>query len=86
MEIYKEILLRYLVENDSSPESVTVTVSAKEIVESECYKLISKIKDILETPFTTKTEEIFMIEKIVTEFEKKGITVKEMSYNGFKNI
>lgn len=76
MEIYKEILLRYLVECDSSPQSETICVSAKEIVEGKCYKLVSKIKDILENPFISKCEQLFVIEKIILEFEKTGITVK----------
>ncbi len=76
MEIYKEILLRYLVESDDSPQSETISVSAKEIVEGKCYKLVSKIKDILENPFISKCEQLFVIEKIILEFEKTGITVK----------
>ena len=76
MEIYKEILLRYLVECDGLPQSETISVSAKELVEGKCYKLVSKIKDILENPFISKCEQLFVIEKIILEFEKTGITVK----------
>ena len=51
MEPYKEIILKFVLENEKKLNSSTIVISAKDIVENECYKTILKIKSILDNPF-----------------------------------
>ena len=52
MEPYKEIIIKFIIENDEKLSSGTkLEISAKDIVESECYQLILKIKAIIEYAF-----------------------------------
>ena len=45
MEPYKEIIIKFIIENGEKLSSGTkLEISAKDIVESECYQLILKIK------------------------------------------
>ena len=40
MEPYKEIILKFVLENEKKLNSSTIVISAKDIVENECYKTI----------------------------------------------
>ena len=68
MEPYKEIIIKFIIENGE--------ISAKDIVESECYQLILKIKAIIEYAFMSDTQKAVAIEKIISGFNEVGITVK----------
>ena len=77
MEPYKEIIIKFIIENGEKLSSGTkLEISAKDIVESECYQLILKIKAIIEYAFMSDTQKAFAIDKIVSDFKKSGITVK----------
>jgi hypothetical protein len=75
MEPYKEIIIKFIIENGEKLSSGTkLEISAKDIVESECYQLILKIKAIIEYAFDT--QKALAIEKIISGFNEAGITVK----------
>jgi len=64
MKPYKEIILKFIIENGEKLSSGTkLEISAKEIVESECYQLILKIKAIIEYAFMSDTQKALAIEK-----------------------
>ena len=66
-------------ENDKElPSGTTIEISAKDIVEGECYQLILKIKAILENTFMTDMQKIFAIDKIVSDFKNSGIYIKHI--------
>ena len=77
MEPYKEIIIKFIIENGEKLSSGTkLEISAKDIVESECYQLILKIKAIIEYAFMSDTQKAVAIEKIISGFNESGITVK----------
>jgi len=74
MELYKEILLKLL---DNA--NVTITIESPEInidniIESECYKILKKIKDVMSDDAFNDAECFEKIEKILLLLEEKGIT------------
>ena len=76
MEPYKEIILKFVLENEENLNSSTVVISAKDIVENECYKTILKIKSVLESPFYSVMQKSFAVNRAISEFEKLGITME----------
>ena len=75
MEPYKEIILKFVLENEKKLNSSTIVISAKDIVENECYKTILKIKSILDNPFYSVVQS-FAVNQAISEFEKLGITME----------
>ncbi len=76
MEPYKEIILKFVLENEKKLNSSTIVISAKDIVENECYKTILKIKSILDNPFYSVVQKSFAVNQAISEFEKLGITME----------
>ena len=77
MEPYKEIIIKFIIENGEKLSSGTkLEIPAKDIVESECYQLILKIKAIIEYAFMSDAQKTVAIEKIISGFNEAGITVK----------
>lgn len=76
MEPYKEIILKFVLENEEKLNSSTIVISAKDIVENECYKTILKIKSILDNPFYSVVQKSFAVNKAISEFEELGITME----------
>ena len=77
MEPYKEIIIKFIIENGEKLSSGTkLEISAKDIVESECYQLILRIKSIIEYAFMSDTQKALAIEKIISGFNEAGITIK----------
>ena len=77
MEPYKEIIMKFVMENEEKlPSGTKLEISAKDIVEGECYQLILRIKSIIEYAFMSDMQKAFAIDKIVSDFKKSGITVK----------
>ena len=72
MELLEEILLSVLkkkVREIELPEMAEI----QRIVEMECYKALSKIKEIISNDDLDDPECFYKIEKIVCLFEKMGI-------------
>ena len=64
MEPYKEIIIKFIIENGEKLSSGTkLEISAKDIVESECYQLILKIKAIIEYAFMSDTQKHWQLKK-----------------------
>ena len=77
MEPYKEIIMKFVMENEEKlPSGTKLEISAKDIVEGECYQLILRIKSIIEYAFMSDTQKALAIEKIISGFNETGITVK----------
>ena len=77
MEPYKEIIMKFVMENEEKlPSGTKLDISAKDIVEGECYQLILRIKSIIEYAFMNDTQKALAIEKIISGFNETGITVK----------
>ncbi len=72
MELYKEILSQYLSQEQAQIIFPDLHLSAKEIVQLQCYQALQKIKDILHDD-TLEDQECFMkIEEIICTFEELG--------------
>ena len=76
MEPYEEIILKFVLENEEKLNSSTIVISAKDIVENECYKTILKIKSILDNPFYSVVKKSFDVNQAISEFEELGITME----------
>ena len=74
---FYNVPIKFIIENGEKLSSSTkLEISAKDIVESECYQLILKIKAIIEYAFMSDTQKALAIEKIISGFNEAGITVK----------
>lgn len=72
MDLYKEILIKILEKENIEIYFPNLINTPVEIVESECYKILKKIKEIIEDD-TLEDKECFMrIERIVNLFEEMG--------------
>ncbi len=72
MELYKEILTNILEKQEVNVVFPNMKSDIKDIVEIECYKLLNRIKIILEDD-NLDDEECFMkIEAIICLFEELG--------------
>lgn len=69
MDLYKEILVNFLVERCAYPEK---GLDAKELLSLECYQLIEKIRDILADDTMNDPECYRKIEALVTLYDHLG--------------
>ncbi len=72
MDLYKEIL-----SNALSSEKIQITfpnlkISPTEIIESECYQALQKIKAIIQNDSLNDSECFMKIEEIISVFENLG--------------
>lgn len=74
MELYKELLLRALENGKISIQFTGAQVNLNEIIESKCYQILNKIKQIILDDTLDDKECFEQIEKIVCLFEKNGIS------------
>lgn len=72
MDLYKEILINVLQNEDIHITFPNLQVSAKEIVEMECYRALQKIKAIIEDDRLADETCFERIEAIVCLFELMG--------------
>ena len=72
MELYKEILIGILQNNECKITFSNVQINATEIVTQECYKALRKIREILDNHQLEDAECFMEIEKIVCLFEQMG--------------
>lgn len=72
MELYQEILSNVLSKQEIKVTFPTLKLSAKEIVEMECYQALTQIKAIIEDDSLADTECFAKIEAIVSTFEQLG--------------
>ena len=70
MELYKEILINALEKQKAEVYFPDLKLSAKEIVELNCYKTLKQIKDVLEDKNLEDADCFERIEQIVCIFEK----------------
>ena len=72
MELYKEILAHYLAQEDAQIVFPDLQLTAKEIVEMQCYQALCRIKNILHDD-TLEDDACFLkIEEIICTFEVLG--------------
>ncbi len=72
MELYEEIILEFLRNEDVRVVFPKLYINPTEILKFESYKALERIKEIIEDD-TIEDEECFVkIEKIVRTFEKIG--------------
>ena len=72
MELYQEILAKLLTQQKVEVVFPNLSENPEEMVKGECYKMLSKIKAILEDDSLTDQECFVKIEKIVCLFEEAG--------------
>lgn len=72
MDLYKEILAKVLESTEVHIVFPELSLNAAEIVGSECYKALQKIKAIVEDDSLDDKTCFMKIEKIVCVFEELG--------------
>lgn len=72
MELYEEILAKRLASERMEIAFPDLRVNAAEIVQMECYKVLQKIKAIMEDDSLDDGECFMRIEKIICAFEDAG--------------
>lgn len=72
MDLYKEILSNILKRQDINIMFPNLHISARDILEMECYKALHKIKAIIEDDSLEDTECFIKIEETVCLFERLG--------------
>ncbi|MBQ6893457.1 MAG: hypothetical protein IJN48_04555 [Clostridia bacterium] len=72
MELYKEILIRVLKDEDIVVSFPNLNIDAKEIIKLTCYQTLQEIKSILEDTNLDDKQCFEKIEKIVCLFEDIG--------------
>ncbi|NLS84126.1 MAG: hypothetical protein GXZ14_00720 [Ruminococcaceae bacterium] len=72
MDLYKEILTKILKEQKIEVVFLNLKISAKEIVEMECYRALQKIKSLMEDEGLEDKDYFIKIEKIVWVVEQLG--------------
>lgn len=76
LEAYKSIILKFIGENDEEISQSNLNINASEIVEGECYKALTKIKALLESPFLSSIEQVVAIDRIISYCEDIGIFIR----------
>ena len=74
MELYKEILAQALSQQRAEIIFPDLHINATQIIESECYKALQKIKAIIEDDSLDDESCFKRIEEIVCTFEAIGST------------
>lgn len=74
MELYKEILVRILSGEDTEIIFPNLHIDPTQIVELECYKVLQKIKVVIEDDSLEDESCFKKIEEIVRAFEEVGST------------
>jgi len=74
MKLYAEILSHYLSNENAQILFPDLQLSAKEIVEMQCYQALCKIKGILYDDTLTDDESFLKIEEIICTFRELGST------------
>ena len=72
MDLYQQILTHVLVHQDIHVTFPNLHIDAEQIVESECYKALQKIKAIIEDDSLEDNDCFMKIEEIVCTFEEIG--------------
>lgn len=73
MDLYKELLIEILRNEEINITFPNITLSCDEIVSAECYKAMQKIKHIVQDDSLDDKECFAKIEAIVILFETLGI-------------
>ena len=72
MELYKEIIANIISKEEVQVTFSNLNISAKEIIESECYKALNNIKAIIEDDSLEDVDCFMKIEKIICLLEDIG--------------
>ena len=72
MELYKEILAKALENEELHILFPQLQINAAQIVELECYKILQKIKAVIESDGFSDAECFVKIEEIILAFEDAG--------------
>lgn len=72
MDLYKEILVNILEQENVEITFTNLTINSEKIIENQCYKALNEIKSIIEDDSLDDKECFMKIEKIVTTLENIG--------------
>ena len=72
MELYVEILARYLAQENARLVFPDLQLNAKEIVELQCYQALCQIQEIVRDDSLEDAECFERIERIICVFEQMG--------------
>lgn len=72
MDLYKEILVNILEQENVEITFTNLTINTEKIIENQCYKALNEIKSIIEDDSLDDKECFMKIEKIVTTLENIG--------------
>mgnify|MGYP000274759265 CR=1 FL=1 len=72
MELYKEILTKVFATKEVKITFSDLQIDPKEIVEMQCYRVLQKIKTVIQDDSLTDNECFMKIEEIVGIFETLG--------------
>ena len=72
MELYKEILIQALKNEELSVTFPNLKIDGAEIVEKECYKALRRIKDIIHDDSLSDGECFKKLEEFICSFEEVG--------------
>ena len=73
MKLNEQILAHYLAREDAQIIFPQLQLDAKEIVQLECYRILCNIQQIVRDDTLDDSECFERIERIVAEFENRGI-------------
>ena len=73
MELYKEILRNALINEDIQITFPNLQINPQQIIESECYQTLQKIKTIIEDESLEDDTCFMKIEEIISSLEHIGI-------------
>lgn len=72
MELYQEILINILNNQKVQVTFPNLQIDGNKIIESECYKVLKRIKEIIEDDTLNDSECFAKIEEIICAFEAIG--------------
>lgn len=74
MELYRELLLQYLLNSPCEVRFPGLNFNAAEIINSQCYQALKQIKKVLEDDHLSDPECFEKIERIIRILEQNGIS------------
>lgn len=74
MELYRELLLQYLLNSPCEVRFPGLNFNVAEIISSQCYQTLGQIKKVLEDDQLSDPECFERIERIIRILEQNGIS------------
>jgi len=74
MELYHELLFQYLINSSCEVRFPDINLNADDIVHTQCYKALQKIKEIIDDDSLNDKECFHKIENIIQVLESVGVS------------